>query len=408
MAFERVKPNGITETTNNWGTTGDYSTSPPDYQDIDEDYQGTYDLVLLTTDDTSGTGEAKIDFATPTATPVATTDAQAIRVAIYKSTRIGIVSSIKNDPTFDLWVYDGSSEVQLANDVSLSGYGTEGTPYENSFPFTYNGGSDGSEVYVRFISNGNGQTGTNARVAGLETIEWYAETGTGSTPKSGSDTVTVGVTEGTPTMLGTLSAADSPTVSLAEAVSLLAVLTGTDDPLSVSLSELASISAPVSGSDDLTVSLVDSSSLLGALGGADTLSLSITDTSALSAVLAGADTLTLSLIDVGSLGAVAKAASDSLGCSLTEAAALIAAMATSGQLNVSLSDVQTLGAALAGSDSTVVSLIEVVGDRILSVEDDPRIAVGGTTDRSAAPVPSTGNKTQRRIYLLTPWRRWLR
>ena len=69
-------------------------------------------------------------------------------------------------------MWDGNSLVSLATNVSCAGWDqNEVTPYD----WSYEGASDGSEVYVIIFDDGNGLIGTSKRRCGIEAIDWYAE-----------------------------------------------------------------------------------------------------------------------------------------------------------------------------------------------------------------------------------------
>ena len=110
---------------------------------------------------------------TPTSTPTATESAQTIRVTVTKTNAsCNGYQSANPDPTFDIYVWDGDSLETLATNVSCAAWDqNEVTPYA----WTYDGGSDGSEVYVEFFGDGNGEPGTSRRRCGIEAIDWYAE-----------------------------------------------------------------------------------------------------------------------------------------------------------------------------------------------------------------------------------------
>ena len=143
--------------------------------DIDEGYQGSYDAAHVCNDQgiTPLTEEARVDFADPSSSPTATVDGQLIRVVLTKTAAAcGVYDDTQADPTIDISVWDGDSLELIANDVDCGGWDqNEVTPYT----WTYEGGSDGSEVYVELFDNGNGLTSTNRRRCSVEAIDWYAE-----------------------------------------------------------------------------------------------------------------------------------------------------------------------------------------------------------------------------------------
>lgn len=176
---EQVLPNAVSVPagTTYWNTT-DLSdidgNEAAALTEIDEGYQGSYDVKLACADEDAAppTEELKIDLATPSSSPTATVNAQSVRVVITKTNRnCNGYQSAQADPTFDLRVWDGDSLETIANDVTCTTFNQE----ELTYSWSYEGGSDGSEVYVEAQDNGNGVTGTNARRCGIEAIDWYAE-----------------------------------------------------------------------------------------------------------------------------------------------------------------------------------------------------------------------------------------
>ena len=161
-----------------WRTTDDIEIVGSEagaLTEFDEGYQGSYDVKFAANMEnvTPLTEEMRLDFDTPASSPTATVNAQAIRVVITKTNPIADgYQSAQADPTFDLRVWDGDSLETIANDIDCGTWNQEEvTPYQ----WTYEGGSDGSEVYVEVFGNGNGETGTDRRRCGIEAIDWYAE-----------------------------------------------------------------------------------------------------------------------------------------------------------------------------------------------------------------------------------------
>ena len=141
----------------------------------DESWQSYNDESLCNDENaTTLTEEVKIDFATPAASPTASSSAQNIRIRFFKTAATCASNGAGDNPNVDISVYDGSSLIPLATSVACDDDGTG--VQEFVYPWTYNGGSDGSEVYVEVFDNGNGLTGTGRRRCSVDYIEWYAET----------------------------------------------------------------------------------------------------------------------------------------------------------------------------------------------------------------------------------------
>jgi hypothetical protein len=198
---ESVAPNALTEDSGSWRDTESSGTrgvvtidgtgnsactssgtpyaccSGPGAGSCTDTWNTTFGLDGICEDTTGNTTTytLKVDFATPTDTPTSTTDAQAIRIHWYKANALCANNVQKADPTFSARVYDGSTEYSTGfpSATTCSAGGTAG-----SYTFTYNGGSDGSEVYVDFDAETNGSTGSNQRDCALDYIEWYAQVGT--------------------------------------------------------------------------------------------------------------------------------------------------------------------------------------------------------------------------------------
>lgn len=169
-----VAPESLTETSGSWRDTG--SSAPPgsDVSAID----GTGDTWATSTWNSdficndSSTGfpfTATLNFPTPTNAPASTASAQKIRIAYAKGRQNCTANAAKGDATFTVRVYDGSSEVTIVNAQSC----TDTIIATLEPTWTYNGGSDGSEVYVEIDNNGNGATGTNSRNCMIEYLDWY-------------------------------------------------------------------------------------------------------------------------------------------------------------------------------------------------------------------------------------------
>lgn len=129
------------------------------------------DFMCCFTND-AATNTITFDFDTPANAPSSTTDAQQIRIAYRKGRGVdcGEVTN-KAEPFFSLRVYDGSSEDTLVASEEVS----SGVILTAAHNWTYQGGSDGSEVYVEFDDEGNGSTATNARSVMIEYIDWYMD-----------------------------------------------------------------------------------------------------------------------------------------------------------------------------------------------------------------------------------------
>ena len=119
------------------------------------------------------TEEVKIDFDTPSSNPTATASAQTIRVTFDQTNATCAAAGVGTDPTVDVYVWDGNSLETLVSNLACDD--AEAGDQEYSYNFTYEGASDGSEVYVEIFDDGNGLTGTSRRRCAVEYIEWYAE-----------------------------------------------------------------------------------------------------------------------------------------------------------------------------------------------------------------------------------------
>ena len=165
----------VAEATNLWRCTTNTDAYTLDCeQDVDgsgESWQ-SYDSNNVCNEEsvTVPTEELRFQFQSPSADPTSTTDAQAIRMTFTKTRATCAANGAKADSTMDVWVYDGNSL-----DLKLDDFTCSGTDVEQTLTFTYEGASDGSEVYVEVLDNGNGVSGTNGRKCGIGYIEWYAE-----------------------------------------------------------------------------------------------------------------------------------------------------------------------------------------------------------------------------------------
>lgn len=164
----------LTETSGDWR---DSASSTPSISAVDgtnDTWPSTWGSDFICDQLTSGEPYTlRFDFDTPANSPSSTTNAQAIRIAYVKGKSICTILANKDNPTFDIRVYDGSVETTIANDVVAS----LATITTASYPWTYVGGSDGSEVYIEFDENGNGITGTNNRAVLIEYIDWLMDYG---------------------------------------------------------------------------------------------------------------------------------------------------------------------------------------------------------------------------------------
>lgn len=141
--------------------------------------------------------------------------------------------------------------------------------------------------------------------------------------KTGSDTLSVTLTEGTTGLLAALSRADALSVTVQESASIAATLTASDT-LGLTLQEQGTLLAILSRADTISVSIAEGYSLLVTTAVSDTLALTLGESSASGLLVAVqvSDAVVIGLGESASLlVTVVKAVTDTLGLSLTEVGA---------------------------------------------------------------------------------------
>ena len=161
MANQDVRPNALANATN-W--TGAYT-------DIDEDVSSPDSTFLYTS-----TTAASVDIvmATPTASPVTTTNAQVVAFYLRKVNASGTEDNGGGDPLHTIQVsYDDGSTWPdtVATDVAI----TTATLVTYNFTYDNTTASDGSQVRFR-LTNTKGGGGPNERHTAIDAVEWRAET----------------------------------------------------------------------------------------------------------------------------------------------------------------------------------------------------------------------------------------
>ncbi len=195
--------------------------------------------------------------------------------------------------------------------------------------------------------------GTTGMIEDNGIVAFSVELPSSATPISGSDTASISATEGIPTVAGSSSQTDSPTISIGESVA---------------------IDGSSSQSDTLTLSVVDTSAIASSSEQSDTVTISITESAEVVVVefISGSDNATLSITETAEI-IVSVSVSDSVAISTTENAPT---------LDVSLSVVDNASIAIAET-VTLASATTVTDILSIGVADASNVDFG-SGDKSAS------------------------
>lgn len=212
--------------------------------------------------------------------------------------------------------------------------------------------------------------------------DFFAGTVGGSTTKSVSDTPTVSISEGTPTLAGSSSNSDTPTVSLSETVVIAGFSSQSDTP-TISISETSAILAGLSQSDNPTISISDLATVLAGLNQADNPTISISEAVGIVGSSTQSDTPTVGISESVSLTSYL-IRSDNPTVTVDEVLAIAGSSSQSDTTVIGITDSATVVVVefITGSDAPAISLVESAAIVVMiSVSDSitvstPEQAVG--------------------------------
>lgn len=191
----------------------------------------------------------------------------------------------------------------------------------------------------------------------------YITAGAAATPKSGTDTATVSVTESTSLVINQATpGSDTATVSVTESTSIL-VTVGRTDTATVSVTEAQTSQSSVSRTDTATISVTESVAQFVTVNTTDSPVISVAEGSSLggAANVPGSDTATVTVTESPSISGLA-ATADTAQISVTEVATKVVTfqvLATADTATVSVTEAQVSQSSLSRTDTATVSVTEV-------------------------------------------------
>lgn len=399
-----LRPNGVGDNTD-WARGG--SDTGANWSQVNEVPPDTAQYVES---NTSG----QIDDYAMEATPAAleSTDViNAVQVGVYGATD----SASGPDPDVVLRIKSesaGTVDESAALDVNSVTYqGPAPLPANSNYQlsvYDLPGASTGtwSKATLDTMQAGVREAATDTnfvRIAALwVTVDHKPGSGGGTTPVSGSDSLSISLTEASSINVA-LSSADSLTLSLTEAGSVV-VEVAPSDSLALSLTESASVVVIVEPADSLTLSLTESASINVVIDVADNLTLSLTEDASVevSAAYDVADSLTLSLTEAASV-VVSVSVSDSLTISITESGSPAVLVDPSDTTDLGITEASSVVVSvnpsdnldLSLSDASVITVSNNVSDTLsLSITETSEIFVSvSVTDTLSLSITETSSSS---------------
>lgn len=182
--------------------------------------------------------------------------------------------------------------------------------------------------------------------------------GGGPEVKTGSDDLSLNITDATSSILSTLTGSDSLSLNITDAVSaILSILSRVDD-LSLNITEAQVSSSTLTGSDNLSLNITESALVAVILEALDDLSLNITD---------ALDNIVTALIANDSLSLIITEAQQSLSnlsstenliLLLTEVASGFGTFSSSDSLSLNITESTTLSLLLSALDNLSINITE--------------------------------------------------